>query len=60
MAMNQSMKDLLHYHKVGTEYIQKALGIDENSSIYIETLKSNRSPIHSNSLIVDVHITIYI
>ena len=29
---DQSVKDLLHYHKVGTDYIKKALLIDENSS----------------------------
>lgn len=27
-----SISQLLHYHKVGTEYIKKALSIDEQSS----------------------------
>jgi hypothetical protein len=30
--LNKSMKDLLHYHKVGTDYIMKALSVDESSS----------------------------
>lgn len=35
MAMeisDKSMRDLLHYHKTGTDYISKALSIDEISS----------------------------
>jgi hypothetical protein len=30
--MDISMKDLMHYHKVGTEYMTKALEVDETSS----------------------------
>lgn len=30
-SLDPSVKDLLHYHKTGTEYIKKALSIDETS-----------------------------
>ena len=30
--MENSMRELMHYHKAGTEYLNKALSIDENSS----------------------------
>jgi len=30
--LDPSLRDLLHYHKTGTEYIKNALSIDENSS----------------------------
>jgi len=30
---DKSIKELLHYHKVGTEYIKKALSIDEKSGL---------------------------
>ncbi len=33
MNTNKTLKDLLHHHKVGTDYITKALSIDENSGI---------------------------
>lgn len=29
--LDPSIRDLLHYHKKGTDYIKKALSIDENS-----------------------------
>ncbi len=31
MNTNKTLKDLLHHHKVGTDYITKALSIDESS-----------------------------
>lgn len=30
--MDKTMQDMLFYHKQGTEYIKKALAIDESSS----------------------------
>ena len=34
-SLPAEIKDLLHYHKKGTEYIKKALSIDENSSEFL-------------------------
>jgi hypothetical protein len=30
--LDPEIRDLLHFHKKGTEYIKQALSIDENSS----------------------------
>jgi hypothetical protein len=30
--MDRTMQDMLHYHKLGTDYIRKGLEIDESSS----------------------------
>lgn len=37
-SSDKSMRDLLHYHKVGTDYISKALSIDESSTDKTEAI----------------------